>query len=139
MRPATNLLFDAMEEFRPLSPDAAWKIIGPLRCALQRLLDGVGDADDLLHVAMGFNVAWVRVTGRNDAAMKVFEDAGMGIMDADRRGARNQGRILFTGPERQRVLEAVNLYDEVIRASTPKQLHIAARRVHQLVREAQPA
>lgn len=110
-----------------LSPEAAWAVICPTRCALQRLLDEVGSADDLLNVAMGFNLAWVRVEGASTDAMRVFERAGAAIHTAEGRG--DHGPLVFNGTERFYVLEAINLYDTVIRQSSATQLQQAVAAV----------
>lgn len=105
--------------------DDAWPMIRDTRIALQRLLDGVGNHDDLLQVGMAINLTWQRchAIGESDEAMRQLETAGAVVQEME-----YVGRYHLDGERaRHDVIDAINLYDETMRASSPLQMEAAAK------------
>ncbi|MGE4243700.1 hypothetical protein [Ramlibacter sp.] len=106
---------------RQMTGPQAWALIEPVRCALQRLLDGVGDGNDLGGVGLAVNLAWLRCKkiGNSKAAMGVLEQGSAALLRFEDAAGPEGGPLLE--PERNAVLIAVDLYETILRKSSLRQ------------------
>jgi hypothetical protein len=114
---------------RPFTDSEAWQQIEPVRCALQRLLDGqagttrdegrpFGTRDDIGTVGYGLNIAWWRSKKLLDlACMQLLEAAGKALAECETRGDPS-GIYNVSAEEKERVCAGVNVYEAVLRDSS---------------------
>lgn len=120
-----------------MDPALATKIVLNVRTAYQRMREGNGTDADFDTVGAALNVAVIRAE-KIGKPLEEAISAGMGaLLEAD----RGQGRYTFTGPGILSMNAAVELYEEILRNSTPRQMQEATqegfRRIRAgLVREA---
>ena len=110
-----------------MTDDSAWAIIEPTRCALQRLLDGVGNRDDAGLVGVGYNMAWLRIRRlsalrkpdlhRLEAAIRQLEE----LCDLDNPPPKPSPEAHFD------LCVAINLYDRCCRRSSIPEWAVAER------------
>lgn len=116
---AANLL-TSVQVSLPMPPRQAWAFIEPTRCALQRLLDGVGDRDDVGIVGIAWNMAYLRSSSlpTSIADQALFDHAGLvlGAMAPDDEAPRPP-----TEEEREVLCSAVNRYDALLRGCSREQ------------------
>ena len=117
------------------TPEQAWEIIEPVQVAVQRLLDGTADAADYRRVGCAFNVGAVRaahIKGNNAPALAIFRAAGQAMGHAERLKEQH-GKLGLTGPGRQAVREAMEVYEMLIRESSPRQMYDAENEMVKLL------
>lgn len=99
-----------------MRPREAWAFIEPTRCALQRLLDGVGDRADAGTVGIALNMAYLRCEdGSVDRAW--FDQAGLALGAMDEEEPPRPP----TAAERETLCAAINRYDEILRTCSKAQ------------------
>lgn len=104
--------------------DRAWPIMEPTHVALIRLLEGTQEPDDALQVGMALNLASTRlrlITG-SAAGVALIAQAGLLLMQCQ---DAPDGLASLPRAGKQVVIEAVELYDETMRKSTPLQMEFA--------------
>jgi hypothetical protein len=128
-RHVTNVVFGGLVQ-APMTRREAWHMIEPVRCALQRLLDGVPNADDVGILGMAFNHGYLRASSmvdRNDdvAAMELASHV-LNALEAhplDENG-------------KQLLKEAINRWDQLLRMSSLRQWAGVERELLAIVGEA---
>jgi len=119
--------FLAVTEFSQAEAD---RILAIVRTALVRMLDGTAEDKHFATLGSIINIAAVRAeTGTNpEQALQVLGEAGQALEEAMR--IRNaHGKYGLTGPGRNQLAEGVEAYAEILRASTPRQMHEAEQTV----------
>lgn len=108
------------------TPEQAWEIIEPVQVAVQRLLDGTADAGDYKRVGCAFNVAAVRAAqiDGHEPALCIFEAARHAMEHAEQIKQKH-GKHGLTGAGREAVREAMEVYEMLIRESSPRQMYDA--------------
>lgn len=97
----------------PMTRREAWSLIEPVRCALQRLLDGVGGREDVATVGIAFNMAYLRSDDLGNTEDQAwFDMAGLALGALD---AQEPPRPP-TPAEHETLCVAVNRYDSILRA-----------------------
>lgn len=100
-----NMLGSIPVVLPPMHQRQAWEFIEPTRCALQRLLDGVGGHEDVATVGIAFNMAHLH------QPLPAYDAAGLvlGAMDAvvPPRGPNDE--------EKEALCIAITLYDKAVR------------------------
>ncbi len=114
------------EASKTYTPEQAWEIIEPVQVAVQRLLDGTADAADYRRVGSAFNVAAVRAAqiDGNEPALCIFEAARHAMEHAEQIKQKH-GKHGLTGAGREAVREAMEVYEMLIRESSPRQMYDA--------------
>ncbi|MDB5731727.1 MAG: hypothetical protein JWQ03_1622 [Variovorax sp.] len=114
-----RMLAGAAFEPAKMTKAQAWHMIEPVRCALQRLLDHVGNRLDVAIVGMAFNQAWLRCNdlGGRQADQAILDAACLALAAIDTSDSRPDP---LQGEAREAVLEGINLYDRILRASSLK-------------------
>lgn len=114
---------------RILSDAQVWAIEGPVRCAVQRLIDGEAmpgrdkgrpgaTSQDMGLVGYAVNLAWFRCRKLlDDVGMRCLEEAGKTLSGCERRGDA-VGFYLLLPEEKEAVCAGVNLYAAVLRESS---------------------
>lgn len=103
-----------------MDPKIADKIVLGVRIAYQRLREGNGDGHDFDKLASALNVALMRAEKIGQPVVDGIA-SGMGaLIEADR-----GDRFVFTGPGIIAMNCAVDLYEEILRNSTPRQMQEA--------------
>lgn len=129
----------AVEQNAPICEADANRIMVRARLALHNLLDGEANEQAFMVVACAINVGGARseqIDG-NKPALAVFDAAGEALTHAQRRNDVH-GRYGLSGPEREHVKAAIEIYEQVLRASSPRQMHLAEQEVvrrHELARK----
>lgn len=131
---------------RPHTPEAVAELMNATQTALIRMLEGNGEMRDLTRIGRDVNIAWVRTEqiGNNAAAQSILEAAASAIEDGARL-LKKHGRVGLTGPGRLALMQAVDLFREILSASTPKEMAQAEdivvateRRIRQQAQAAAP-
>lgn len=106
-------------------PDAeVQRIMLNVYAAYDELVAGRGTDEHFNRIAVVLNIGVIRAEdgGNGAPAVAVFKDAQQALMECDALQARH-GRYGFTGPGLQAMREALILYEDILRASTPLQMH----------------
>ena len=102
---------------RIFSDADAWVIVEPVRCALQRLVDGQGGGSlsDLGKVGYALNLAWIRSRKQLDEfSMRSLEAAGGALALCELR-CEDVGEYILTTEEKELACAGVNLYEIILR------------------------
>ncbi len=119
---------DAIAASQDTTPEHADGIMKPVRAALQALLDGKAGDTEYTRVGSALNVAAIRTEqiGDNDDAVQVLQAASHAMHEC-LRIRRAHGRYGLTGPGREAIKEGIDLYETILRGSTPRQMYDAER------------
>jgi hypothetical protein len=114
-------------------PEAnANRIMLTLRVAFEKLKSGTEDHDQFDRLAAAINVGLIRAEPIDPLAEKTMA-AGVQAMMACGCIFERHGRYGFTGPDLLAMNDALDLYENILRLSTPKQmldaLDVAAARM----------
>ena len=125
---------DAIAASQDTTPEHADSIMRPVRAALQALLDGKAGDTEYRRVGSALNVATVRAgqIGDNDAAVQVLQAASFAMLDC-LRIKETHGRYGLTGPGRQAITDGIDLYETILRGSTPRQMYDAERELERML------
>lgn len=125
---------DAIAASQDTTPEHADGIMKPVRAALQALLDGKAGDTEYRRVGSALNVATVRAgqIGDNDAAVAVLQAASFAMLDC-LRIKHAHGRYGLTGPAREAIKEGIDLYETILRGSTPRQMYDAERELERML------
>jgi hypothetical protein len=109
--------------------DRAYPITLPVQCALIRMLEGTAIEGDLELLGLALNLTSARLQIlRHREGLALIERAGPILVAID------QGKVPSLAKchpaERQLVIDAVDLYVEAMRASTPYQMDTARQLAH---------
>ena len=122
------------------TPEQAWEIVEPVRVALQSLLDGTAEDAQYRRVGSALNVAAIRteqIAGNADA-VRVLEAASHAMLEC-LRIKHAHGRYGLTGPAREAIKDGIDLYETILRGSTPRQMYDAERELErQLAKKPTP-
>lgn len=105
--------------------ERAWAITEPVHVALVRLLEGNGEPDDVLKIGLALNLTSTRLKWIIGATQgkTLMQQAGLVLMQAEDVASLAD----FTPEAKQLVIEAVDLYEETMRKSSPIQMEQAQR------------
>ena len=107
------------------SPKHALEISNKIRVAYQLLRDGQGTDEHFDRVAAALNVGMIRAEAIGQPVVAGIVKGMEALMDADRLNG-SHGRYGFSGPGILAMNCALDLYDEILRNSTPRQMQLAA-------------
>lgn len=113
----------------------ATKIENHVRLAYQLLREGHGTADQFDTVACALNVAMVRAEKIGQPVVDAIKAGAFALVECD----RGDGRFTFTGPGILAMNAAVDLYADLLRESTPRQMQEASDEVARRARVQQGA
>lgn len=111
---------------QPYTQQKADEIMEQLRVALQLMLDGGAEQIHFIRLGVAINLAAVRceqIDG-NEQALEVLLGAGEALKAAEGIHERH-GRYGLTGPGRHRLMAGIDAYEVILRASSPRQMHLA--------------
>ena len=117
------------------APGGADGVLSGAERAAGYTLDGTADAADYRRVGGAFNVGAVRaahIKGNNAPALTIFQAAGQAMGHAERLKEQH-GKLGLTGPGRQAVREAMEVYEMLIRESSPRQMYDAENEMVKLL------
>ena len=109
----------AVMAHRQMDPDRATQIVNHVRAAYQRMREGNGDGRDYDVLGAALNVAVVRAE-RIGSGQPIVD--GITAAMAALRGADRGERYGFTGPGILSMNCGIDLYEQVLQASTPRQM-----------------
>lgn len=118
----------AVRNSQPYGP-RAWNIVEPVVCALIRMLEGTSDREeDLWEVVNAINLTWMRCCEIPDgrAGQDVCALAGM-VLSACEEKSGGRSLAVFPPEARQNVIDAVDLYEDMMRKSSPLQMEKAQK------------
>lgn len=126
---------DAITACQPFPDGEIARILLKVDSAFEHLSSGGADVDQFDRMAAVLNVGMVRSEqiGNAEAGVALFKEAQAALMDCDARLALC-GRYGFSGPGLEAMRAAVGLYGEILRASTPRQMHLAQQECMRRVR-----
>jgi hypothetical protein len=129
-RPGLHPL-DAITACQPFPEAEVTRILLKVHDAFARLRNGSADPDMFDRIAAVLNVGMVRceqIGGTPDQAcnpgVATFIRAQAALMACDELYGRHK-RFGFTGPGLEAMKEAIALYEQIIRESSPKRMHLA--------------
>ena len=125
---------DVIAASQDCTPEHADGIMRPVRAALQALLDGKAGDTEYTRVGCALNVATIRAEqiGDNDAAVQVLQAASHAMLEC-LRIRHAHGRYGLTGPAREAIKEGIDLYETIVRNSTPRQMYDAERELERML------
>jgi hypothetical protein len=102
----------------------ATKIVNIIRTAYQRMREGNGSLEDFDQVAAALNVSLIRAEKIGQPVVDGINAGQQALMAADRRMGEH-GRYGFSGPDLLAMNCAMDLYEQILRNSTPRQMQDA--------------
>jgi len=116
----------ALYSSQTYSEQKADEVMALVRIALQRMLDGTAEPGHFMRCGSAVNIAAIRAEqiGGNAEAMEILMAAGEALKEAEGIQERH-GKYGLTGPGRQRLAVAIDAYEAILRASSPRQMHLA--------------
>lgn len=128
--------FDAIAACQPFPASEITRILVKVHDAFAQLRNGSADIDLFDRLAAVLNVGLIRSEGIGQAGVDVFKRAQAALMEADAIYGRHK-HFGFTGPGLEAMKEAIALYEEILKASTPRQMATAQDECMRRVRAGQ--
>lgn len=119
-RPRLNPL-DGIAACQPFPEAEITRILIKVHSAFEAVRTGGTDVDQFDRLAAVLNVGMVRSEAIGEVGVEVFKAAQAALMEADALYGRH-GRYGFTGPGLEAMKEAIALYEQLLRLSTPLQM-----------------
>lgn len=136
-KPRTGLTFhEVLQAHQPFPPADADQIMVRINDAFGQVAAGSTDEDLFDRLAAMANVGLIRCEEIGREGEEVFRAAQAALMQADGLRGRH-GRPGFTGPGLEDMRAAIAVYDEVLRASTPRQMTLALQECMRRIRTGQ--
>lgn len=123
----------AIASNREMDQAHATSIMVMIRTAFERLKSGSGDDDDFDRLAAKLNVGMVRAAKIDPLAVQYMQQGAQALVAADRRKGQI-GRYGFSGPQLIDIGDALDLYEQILRKSTPRQMQEATEEGMALIR-----
>lgn len=123
---ARHTLADTIAANQDINPAMADTIVLKLHSAFDSLASGSDDGELFDRLAAAVNVGMVRAEGIGKPAELCMLAARDALMDADRICGAH-GRFGFTGLGRIAMGDGLHLYEQILRGSTPRQMHLALK------------
>lgn len=120
-RPPAMHPLDVLAANQPFPEAELNRILLKVHDAFAHLRGGGADVDLFDRMACVLNVGMVRSEAIGQAGVDLFLEAQAALMEADAIYGRH-GKYGFTGPGLDAMRQAVGLYEEILRASTPLQM-----------------
>lgn len=118
----------------PHTDQKATELMNATRAALVRLLDGTAEDKHFMRLGVDINLAAIRAgqIGATQEVTDILNAAGEALKDCERfHGAG--GRYGLTGPGRQHLAAGIDAYEAILRASSPRQMHLAEQELGRLL------
>lgn len=138
-RPGMHPL-DAITACQPFPEAEITRILLKVDSAFEHLSTGGTDVEQFDRMAAVLNVGLIRceeIAGSQDptrsAGVALFLRAQAALMEADEKLGRH-GKFGFTGPGLEAMRDAIALYGEILKASTPRQMDQAQQECIRRVR-----
>jgi len=112
---------DAITANQPFPDAVITQILLKVHDAFAQLRNGTTECDLFDRIAAVLNVGVVRSEAIGKEGVQVFQAAQAALMECDDLFGRHK-RFGFTGPGLEAMKEAIALYEEILRASTPLQM-----------------
>lgn len=119
-RPGLHPL-DAITACQPFPEAEITRILLKVHDAFVHLRTGGTDPEMFDRIAAVLNVGMVRSEAIGQQGVEVFKVAQAALMQVDQFFGTHR-RFGFTGPGLEAMKEAIALYEEILRASTPRQM-----------------
>lgn len=116
--------FDAVVNSRPPPEEHATMVMNRIRTAFEALKNGSTDCAQFDSLAATINVGMVRAEEIDPLCLQTMIAGRDALIRCDEIFGRHQ-RYGFHGPDIEAVTDAVNLYEEILRNSTPHQMEDA--------------
>ncbi len=118
---------------QPTIPSEVARIMALVRTCYAKLQTGSTDVMDFKLVQDAINVGLVRANDIAEELVERFQEATHAMLECERL-RRRHGHYGFHAPELVVINEALELYEQILSLSSPKQLHAAATEVDRLKR-----
>lgn len=124
--------FDAIASSRPPPEEHATTVVNRVRTAFEALKNGSTDCAQFDRLAACINVGLIRAEQIDPFAVQTMVAAIEAMARCDAIYGKHR-RYGFTGPDLNAVADAVSMYEDILRNSTPHQMdaavHESARRM----------
>lgn len=118
-------------------PAHADKVMGLVRTACDRLKDGSANAADYDRVAAAFNVALIRAESIDPLVVETMNAGIAALLRCDAIWQRHR-KYGFHGPDLEPLEDAMGLYEQILRLSTPRMMEDAVvEAARRMVQQAQ--
>ncbi|WP_395055230.1 hypothetical protein [Polaromonas sp.] len=123
--PADTLAWaQAITASQDQQPAHADKVMDLVRTACDRLKDGTADAGDYDRVAAAFNVALIRAESIDPLVVETMNAGIVALLRCDAIWQRHR-KYGFHGPDLEPLEDAMGLYEQILRLSTPRMMEDA--------------
>lgn len=118
----------ALWSSQPHSKEKADELMNVTRTALVRMLDGTAEDRHFMRLGVDVNLAAIRAQqiGATEQVVEVLTAAGEALKEAEGIHERH-GRYGLTGLGRQALSDGIDAFEEILRASSPRQMHEAEK------------
>ncbi|GAB3763543.1 hypothetical protein GCM10028796_17220 [Ramlibacter monticola] len=124
---------DLLAACRPMSARQVQGCMLRIHDAFAQLRGGGADQDLFDRIAVVINVGLIRSEQIGQQGVELFQAAQKALMEAARIRC-DHGRFGFTGPGLETLKEAIALYEEILAASSPRQMNLAQDEVLRRIR-----
>lgn len=104
----------------------ATEVMNQLRMAYQRMREGNGSDDDFDQLAAALNVGLIRGESIGQPVVDGIVKGQQALLAADARNGAH-GKYGFSGPQLLDMNAAMDLYEDILRNSTPRQMQEALK------------
>lgn len=122
-RPGLHPL-DAITACQPFQQAEVTRILLKVHTAFDSLSKGGSDVDQFDRMAAVLNVGLIRSESIGQGAVDMFKRAQAALMECDDLFGRHR-KFGFTGPGLEAMKDAIALYEQLLKNSTPRQMHDA--------------
>jgi hypothetical protein len=119
---------------KPIDYSDATTLANRIRTAYEALKNGSSDIQDYDRVAWALNVAYERAKEIDDRLTQIVGVVG-DVLEKARERFDRYGRFGFAGDELQAMNRGMDVYEEILRNSSPRQMHDADARVAKWVEQ----
>jgi hypothetical protein len=117
-------IYHLMNRLQPFTPPELAHLSLPIHVSLESIKKGTGTYSDYQDIADAINVCMVRAEQISPQATAMLMLARDAVVRMVRRFEATD-RWCFDGPAISEVSDAVDFYDQLLRLSSPKQMHDA--------------
>lgn len=117
---------DAITACQPFPEADIARILLKVDAALEHLSSGGTNIDHFDRMAAVLNVGLIRCEQIGEEGVVIFKAAQAALMECDALYGRHK-KFGFTGPGLEAIKDAISLYEQILRASTPRQMDDAQR------------
>lgn len=117
----------------PMTEEQQAEIVVPVQRALRALMEGDATSAQVITLADAINASLVIAEGIHESVEEVFQIAEAAVKRMDERHTKT-GRWGLDGPGIREITDAVQLFEQVVRLQTKRQLELARQECYRRIR-----